>query len=60
MVRIRNEEPTPAKKFQLAVNEMFEGCVLKMLAKDPEERYPHPTALLTDLERIGKFTRVEA
>ena len=59
MIKIRNEEPESPKKFQLSVNEMFAGCVLKMLAKNPEDRYPHPTALLTDLERVGKFTGIE-
>ena len=58
MMKIRNEEPDKPKKYQLAINDMFEGCVLKMLAKRPEDRYQDPTALLTDLERVGKFAGV--
>lgn len=58
MLKIRNEEPEKPKKFQLSINDLFEGCVLKMLAKRPEDRYPDPTALLVDLERVGKFAGI--
>lgn len=59
MMKIRNEEPEKPKKFQLSINDMFEGCVLKMLAKSPDDRYQDPTALLMDLERVGKFAGIE-
>lgn len=58
MLKIRNDEPESPKKFQLSINDLFAGCVLQMLAKDPSARYESPTALLNDLERIGKFANV--
>jgi serine/threonine protein kinase len=51
---IRQTEPVKPKKFQLAIPEVFEGTVLKMLAKRPDDRYQTATALLKDLERVAK------
>jgi hypothetical protein len=45
----------PPKKYQMSVNDMFEGVVLRMLAKRPEERYPSASELLKHLQRVGKF-----
>ena len=53
--KIRQEEPAKPKKFQLAIPELFEGLVMKMLAKQPAERFQTPTELLAELERIGKY-----
>ena len=53
--KIRQEEPAKPRKFQMAIPDMFEGLVLKMLAKRPEERFQTPTELLTELDRIGKY-----
>ncbi|MFQ5733634.1 MAG: protein kinase [Planctomycetaceae bacterium] len=58
IVKIRNEEPEKPKLRQLSINDMFEGAVLKMLEKRPEDRYQTPDALLQDLERIGKFAGI--
>ncbi len=58
MLKIRNEEPESPKKYQLSINDMFAGCVKQMLAKDPANRYATPSALLKDLDRIGKFAGV--
>ena len=52
---IREEEPPKPRKFQLSIPDTFEGVVLEMLAKRPEDRFDTPTALLKDLERVGKF-----
>jgi serine/threonine-protein kinase len=56
--KIRDDEPVKPKKYQLAIGDMFEGAVLRMLAKRPEDRYQTPDALLNDLERIGRFQGV--
>ena len=53
--KIRAVMPEKPKKFQLSIPDLFEGAVLKMLAKRPDERYASATALLEDLERVGKY-----
>jgi serine/threonine protein kinase len=61
MIRmIRNDTPKKPKDYQMSINEMFQDLVLQMLAKDPDDRFATPSALLRDLERIGKFNSLEA
>lgn len=58
IVKIRSEEPPKPKSFQLSIADLFEGVVLKMLAKRPEDRYETPSAVVKDLERVGKFNGI--
>jgi serine/threonine-protein kinase len=58
IAKIRNAEPAKPKKFQLSIPDMFEGVVLRMLAKRPEDRFQTPAQLVTDLERVAKFQNV--
>ncbi len=58
--KVREAEPLRPKQFQLSINDKFEDCVLKMIAKRPDDRFQTPNALLSDLERIGKFNNLEA
>jgi serine/threonine protein kinase len=58
ITKIRNAEPERPKKFQMAIPDLFQGTVLKLLAKRPEERFQSATELLKDLERVGKFAGV--
>jgi serine/threonine protein kinase len=53
--KIRQAEPEKPKKCQLSVPDLFEGVVLQMLAKRPEERHQKPAALLKDLERVARY-----
>jgi serine/threonine protein kinase len=53
--KIRTVDPEKPQKFQLSIPALFEGTVLKMLAKRPEARYQTAAELLTDLERVVKF-----
>ncbi|MBI1310737.1 protein kinase [bacterium] len=56
MIRqIQEGEPLRPRTFQLSINDMFEGVVLKLLERRPADRYQTPTELLSDLERVGRF-----
>jgi serine/threonine protein kinase len=57
--KIRHEEAAKPTKFQLSIPDMFQGAVLKMLAKEPGDRYQTPGELLKDLERVGKYQNVK-
>ncbi len=54
--RIRRDIPRPPREFQLAVNEWFQDLiVMRLLAKNPAERFQTPEALLEELDRIGRY-----
>lgn len=57
--KIRSEEPVKPTKYQLSIPDLFQGVVMKALAKRPEDRYQSATELLKDLERVGKYTAVK-
>lgn len=56
---IRKEIPQPPKELQLSVNEMFQNVVMKLLEKDPEDRFGNPEMLLQELERVGKYNSLK-
>src|SRR5262245_41515752 len=56
--KIRSAEPEKPKKFQMSIPDLFQGTVMKLLAKAPEQRFQSATELLADLERVGKFAGV--
>ena len=55
ITKIRREKPEDPKKYQLAIPKAFEGVVLQMLAKRPEDRYQSMAEVLRDLERVLKY-----
>jgi serine/threonine-protein kinase len=55
VVKLRKDEPEEPKKYQLGIPDLFQGVVLRLLAKRPEDRYRTATELLDDLKRVGKF-----
>lgn len=57
---IRQVEPPRPKKLQMSIPDMFDGVVMKMLAKDPAQRYQTVADVVKELERIGKFNGVTA
>jgi serine/threonine protein kinase len=59
IMKIRDEEPQRPKDFQLSIDDMFEGVVLRMLAKRPEDRFQEPADLVKELERIAMFQNLE-
>jgi hypothetical protein len=42
----------------MSVPSMFEGVVLKLLAKEPKDRFQTAAELVKELERVGKFNGV--
>ena len=54
--KIRTAEPVPPGHFQMGIPSSFEGAVLKLLAKRPDDRYATAGELIEDLERIGRLT----
>jgi serine/threonine protein kinase len=57
---IRDVDPEPPKKFQLSVDDLFQAVVMKMLAKDPGQRFETPAHLVKELLRVGKFKNLDA
>lgn len=55
ITKIRQTEPEKPRKSQMSIPTQFEGAVLKMLAKRPEDRYQTAGELLVDLEKTAKF-----
>ena len=60
IAKIRTAEPEKPKKYQMGIPDLFQGTVLKLLAKRPEERFQTAKELLADLDRVGKFSGVSA
>jgi serine/threonine protein kinase len=58
ITRIRQGEPVKPTKFQMSIPSGFEGVVLKLLAKKPDDRYQTAQEMLKELERVGKFNGV--
>lgn len=58
VTRIRQEVPAKPTKFQMSIPPMFEGVVMKLLAKEPKDRYQTADDLVAELTRVGKFTGV--
>jgi serine/threonine protein kinase len=58
VTRIRQTPPEKPTKYQMSIPAQFEGVVLKLLAKRPEDRYQTAQELLAELTRVGKFQGV--
>ncbi len=59
IAKIQSAEPERPQKYHLSIPPLFQGTVLKLLAKRPEDRFQTATELLADLERVGKFAGVK-
>jgi serine/threonine protein kinase len=58
LTKIRTAEPLKPSTFQMGIPSAFEGAILKLLAKKPEDRYQTAAEWVAELERIGKFNGV--
>jgi serine/threonine protein kinase len=56
ITKIRGAEPEKPQKYQMAIPGMLQGTIMRLLAKRPEERHQTATELLSDLDRVGKFS----
>jgi Protein kinase domain/FHA domain len=59
ITRIRQDAPVKPTKYQMSIPSAFEGVILKLLAKRPEDRYQTAAEMLKELERVGKFNGVK-
>ncbi len=57
ITRIRQGTPERPTKYQLSIPAGFEGVVLKLLARRPEDRYQSAAELVRELERVGRANR---
>jgi serine/threonine protein kinase len=60
ITRIRQMEPEKPTKYQMSIPSAFEGLVLKLLAKRPEDRFQNASEMLKELTRIGRITGAQA
>jgi pSer/pThr/pTyr-binding forkhead associated (FHA) protein len=52
--KVRAAQVAPPRTFQMSVPGLFEGVVMKLLARQPEQRYQSATELLAELERMAR------
>jgi serine/threonine protein kinase len=60
ITRIRQVEPEKPSKYQMSIPSRFQDTVMKLLAKDPEDRFQTAGDLVKELEWIGKLQGVKA
>lgn len=59
IMKIRDSDPVRPKKYHLSIPDLFEGVVMRMLAKRPDDRFATAGDLLNDLERVALYQGVE-
>ena len=52
---IRFELPSAPRNVHLAVNEQFQSIVMKMIAKNPNDRFQDPQSLVRELVRVARI-----
>jgi pSer/pThr/pTyr-binding forkhead associated (FHA) protein len=56
IANLRQTVPERPTKFQMSIPSQFEGVVMKLLAKRPEDRFASAHDLIKELERVGRFS----
>jgi serine/threonine protein kinase len=59
ITKVRNAEPLKPNIFQIGIPTPFEGVILKLLAKRPEDRFQTAGEMVQELERIGKYNGIQ-
>jgi pSer/pThr/pTyr-binding forkhead associated (FHA) protein len=60
ITKVRQEEPVTPRKYQPTMHHEFGRIVLKMLQKDPADRFQSATELSAELGRVGKTCGISA
>jgi serine/threonine protein kinase len=58
ITRIRQTDPALPTKYQRSIPSRFESAVLRLLAKEPDDRYQAADELVAELEQVGKVQGV--
>ncbi len=58
ILKIRTGVPAKPKQFQMSIPDRFQGVVLKLLEKRPEDRFQTAAELRKELDRVAKFSNV--
>lgn len=53
---VLRDHPTPPTRYHLAIPPLFEGTVMTLLSKRPQDRFPSANALFTALQRVQKYS----
>lgn len=57
VLKIQTHRPEPPTKYHLAIPAIFEGVVMRLLAKRPDDRFTSATQLLKELDRVDRYTQ---
>ena len=60
ILAIQTHEITPPREFQLSVNDHFAATIMRLLSKEPRDRFENPTRLLKELEQIGTYAGLKS
>jgi serine/threonine-protein kinase len=53
--KVRQEKPEPPKKYNMAIPDLFQDAVMRLLEKRPDDRYQTAASFLRDVDRIARF-----
>lgn len=57
VLKIQTQRPEPPTKYHLSIPALFEGVVMRLLAKRPDDRFADATQLLKELDRVDRYTQ---
>ena len=56
--KIQLDIPMPPTTHHVSISPLFEGEVMRMLEKRPEDRHPSAAVLLRELHRVARYENV--